>query len=151
MGVDPGTRNLGVCLIDQDTGAIVFSVNLDLVSTSDSDSTACVRLVAALVPFFQFAAPGFVVVELQSQNYRMKLVETVVLTIAALFLIPAMAVSACTIKEHFHTEGTGFNGHYQNKKDAVTVVEKLTGETVTNHQADAYLLARWYADISKKV
>ena len=151
VGVDPGQANCGVAVLDAATLELL-DAHTDFLCTRAAFTDIVVgRASISLVRRLQQKFPSIeqVVIESQYMGTHNKATQAALST-AALALIgedAASVVSPMTVKAHFRRAGLGFNGHAQNKTDALEAVRRMGYTVRDDHQADAILLALYWADV----
>lgn len=148
IGVDPGTTNLGYCIIDACKGNIIRSANINIghnsgtVGAFGKIATGVANSLREPLSQSQFSA-----VE-QQMRARMHVVAGAAMGASVALGVPTAGVGALAVKRHFGIPPTG--NHARNKQLALEFVHKQGITDITSHEADAYLLARYAAEVILK-
>lgn len=148
LGVDPGTTNLGYCLIDAVTGAVVRDGNV-AINFDKSVKGAHAKIATGVVNSLrgQLADAQFSAVE-QQMRARMHVVCGAAMGASVALGVPTAGVAPSSVKTHFGIPLTG--NHEANKKLALQFVRNQGVDCTNSHTADAYLCARYAAEVILK-
>ena len=156
LSIDPGTRYMGVCLIERD-----FTVVEEYTWSLGYNCRACSQIRDSVNRWFlekvrpRLDGISIVVIEKQwrgggwTMNYMEALLTGLFLGMANIetVVVPARDVKAFLRRRGYYPEARGSNRHYANKKMAVAAYEDIRGEKpADSHSADAYLQALYYLD-----
>jgi len=154
IGVDSGTTNCGLAAVDADTRELLWQSTHFICRRAHYDDVAVAQDIVDVVRHLmeRFGPSGIlqVVAETQWMSAQLRSVQ-VGFTTAVVSLLSSRhisLVSAATVKVHFVKEGLGFNGHYQNKRDALALCRRWHYPVDSDHTADAVLLALYWLDIN---
>lgn len=148
LGIDPGTTNLGYCLIDAYTGVIIKSGNVD-VGPMNLVKGAYAKIATGTVNALRehLVDAQYSVVE-QQMRARMHVVSGAAMGASVALGVPTAGVAPYAVKLHFGIVPTG--NHTENKRSAMTFVRNLGVNCPNSHVADAYLCARYAAEVILK-
>ena len=140
VGIDPGTRNLAWCIIDEDKHTMETGVyDMGKGKHNEIDMAWHVEELYYKLVGKCGRMPTDVVIERQMmRKYALVCQSIVQAFISHDGNIRVQIVSASSVKTHF---GMPLAGHAANKKNAIVKAEHLTGKKLTDHEADAYLTA----------
>jgi Holliday junction resolvasome RuvABC endonuclease subunit len=148
LGVDPGTTNLGYCLIDAKDASIITQGTISIAVDSKikgAHAKVAIGVVDALRE--HILAADYVVAE-QQMKVKMGVVFGAAVGAAAVLARPVAGVAPCPVKRHF---GLPLRVPYAaHKRNAIEKAIELGAESVTSHAADAYLCARYAAEVILK-
>lgn len=143
MGIDLGSTNLGVVILEKDTFRCRWSgvINLGGQSTQYNDSSIARAVKAAFDSVFNsYFVPDYVVVEQNTHRRWQAVLGGIMLGYWAAKGSIVVHYHPATIKASYVELGR--NGHAQNKEDALNLVHSWGYTDLrTDHEADACLLA----------
>jgi len=146
IGIDPGTVNLGYCVINASDGTILDQATVSIMidkAVMGAHAKVAVGVVNALRE--PIASSDFVVAE---QQMKVKMGVVFGAALAAAGTKPVAGVAPCSVKRHF---GIPLTGNYaRNKRLAIEKVAALGVKGATSHVADAYLCALYAAEVILK-
>lgn len=143
LGMDVGTRNLGLVVITAGSLELLFCKTVSLGGARNQSNDAELAMLMRELFTTMFGdtwVPSRFVVEQNTQTRWQCAVECLALGYWAGRGARVHHVSPCSVKTAFR--GLGRNGHAQNKKDAMHLVRDTWDYGVTqDHEADALLVA----------
>lgn len=148
LGVDPGTTNLGYCLINA-TDASIISQGTISIAIDKTVKGAHAKIANGVVNALRESILNADHVTVEGQmRARMHIVNGSVLGASIALGKPVSVVVPCSVKRHF---GLPLKVSYlSHKKNAIEKANQLGAGSVTSHAADAYLCARYAAEVILK-
>jgi hypothetical protein len=148
LGLDPGVVNLGVVLIDALSLEIIYHSNVYIANLADvkkNDAYFATLLSDYFNNTFNFPIQ-FVAIEQNAQQRWQTVCECAMLGYWCARGAVTYQVHPNTLKAYF--QYLGFRGHENNKRDAIYQATELGYPDLSDHEADALLVAYRCAELN---